>query len=245
MLEDLHISGQANMRDGAKLAKLLSDDVLGRFKGHVADEERVALRAGRVSKRLRTVVRLVLEVVPVAGRLGGGEVDVGLTVVDQRTLLGLEGSGRIRSVDKLDVAKAGWSQSGESNNTEEERSCHSPLGTAGGPIADDPGAAELAKLLELTSQPLLVDVPAEIANEEVLDTVTLTAGLLGLRLLGAGSGGVVGLALLGHGLLFGLILAAVIRIGRVIAGSVRRVIIRGILDASTSALIGPRLRDSH
>jgi hypothetical protein len=60
-------------------------------------------------------------------------------------------------------------------------------------------------VLELAPQPVLVDVPAQATNEEVLDTLSGSGGsLLGLGLLDGGLGSLLSLALLGGSLGLGV-----------------------------------------
>jgi hypothetical protein len=91
--------------DSTELAKLFTQDILGSFKRDVADEKSIALRAGRISVRLGAVRGLVL-VVTIASRLGSGEIDIRLAIVNQTTLLRFQGSRRIGSIDKFNVAES-------------------------------------------------------------------------------------------------------------------------------------------
>lgn len=103
---------------------------------------------------------------------------------------GLAGLGGIGGVDKLDVSVT--------------------LAALRVAVGDDANAGDLAELFELTSEPLLVNVPAEVADEKVASGLTL--GALDLALLGGVLGGSLGLALLvlnGRGLLLLIIFAVV------------------------------------
>ena len=62
---------------------------------------------------------------------------------------------------------------------------HSPLGTASITVGDDAAASDVAKLFKLAREPVLVNVPAEVTDEEVLNsliTCLLSLGLLYSRL---------------------------------------------------------------
>lgn len=71
-----------------------------------------------------------------------------------------------------------------------------PFGAASLAISDDTAANDLAKAFELTSKPILVDVPAQVANEKVLDTLAVGRSLSSLALLHHRLGDLLGLALL-------------------------------------------------
>jgi hypothetical protein len=175
------------------LAESLAEDVLVGLEGDVTDEKGVGL--------------WVLGVTELGSTLGGAlpwrsvvtwsrEVDVGLAAIDQSTLLGGKSLGGIGSVGKLDVTET--------------------LGAARLTVRDDAGASDLTELLELAVQPLVIDVPGQVADEEVLWAI-LGSGL-SLGLLGGGLLLVIGLALLAWLLLLGRLLLG---IGRV---RVRRVL---------------------
>ena len=74
------------------------------------------------------------------------------------------------------------------------------LGAAGLTVADDTAAGDVSEVLELTAEPVLIDVPAHVTNEEVLDTL-LSGGLFSLGLLDSGGSCLLSLALLGGSLL--------------------------------------------
>lgn len=79
--------------------------------------------------------------------------------------------------------------------------------------------SNLTELLELAVEPLLIHVPGEVANEEVVGASA--SGLLSLGLLGGGGRLVLGLALLGLRGLFlrlGLRRVRVRRVRRVLGG---------------------------
>ena len=98
------------------------------------------------------------------------------------------------------------------------------LGAARLAVADDTAASDGTELLELTVEPVLIDVPAQAANEEVLDAISGGGSVLGLGLLDGRLGGLLSLALLGRSLL----LVAVRRVGRVGVGVGVRVRVGGL-----------------
>lgn len=172
----LTVGRQRDAGDGAVLAEVLGDDLVGGVEGDVADEQRVAGGGALVAVAVGAVAGTLAVLL---GGAGSAEVDVHLAAIELvlvHLLLGL-----------LSIGGAG-----ELNITE-------ALGAAALAVGDDADAGDLAELLELALEPLLVDGPGQIANEEVLDT--LLSGLLGLVLLHGGGGFVLGLALLGGSLL--------------------------------------------
>jgi hypothetical protein len=82
-----------------------------------------------------------------------------------------------------------------------------PLGTLSLAVGDDAAAGDLTIALKLASEPVLVDAPAEVSDEEVLDTLFCDLGDLGLCLLDDGLSLFFSLALLGGSFL--LIVAGV------------------------------------
>jgi hypothetical protein len=156
----------------------LADDVLISFERQIPHKESVRGGVGRIAVLLGTVIGTV----PWGGVVAGGsEVNVSDAAINLSTLLSIEGSSSINGLGKLDVSEA--------------------LGAARISVSQDTCASNLTKLFELAVQPLVVDVPAQITNEEILDTAVL---LVNLGLLGRSNRLVVGLALLGRlsGLLF-------------------------------------------
>jgi hypothetical protein len=140
-----------------------------------------------------TVVGTLLGRIVVAG---GGEVNVGLTSIDQRSLLGLQSSSSIGGLVEVDVAEA--------------------LGPTSGLIRDNTSTRDLAELLELTVQPLVIDVPAQITDEQIGGSVL--GDSLNLGLLCRGDGVILSLALLGWYIFLFLFLARVLRIVRALCG---------------------------
>lgn len=96
---------------------------------------------------------------------------------------------------------------------------HLPTRATSLTLGHDTHTGQLTKLLEFGSQPLLVDVPRQVANEEV-GRGTLS-WLLSLRLLLGRGGLLVSLALLG---VLGLLLLVRVRVRAVRAGLVVRVV---------------------
>jgi hypothetical protein len=159
--------------------------ILSGAERKVANEESVTLGAGLVTVRTGTSLNAVTTLLVVL--TASGVVKVDGTAVEIGTLLGLHGLGGIGSVGELNVTEA--------------------TGAAGLTVGDNAAAGELTELGELTLEPLLVDVPGEVANEEV------GGGTLGsissLRLLGSSLGLIISLALLRDGLLLRLGLGAI------------------------------------
>jgi hypothetical protein len=88
-----------------------------------------------------------------------------------------------------------------------------PLGAARLAVSDNAAALDGAVRRESLRQPVLINVPAEVADEQVLDT--LLTRCLSLCLLDDGLGLSLSLALLGRNLLLGVAVAGVVgvRIG--------------------------------
>lgn len=105
----------------------------------------------------------------------GREVDIGLATINVLILLGSKGSSSGGRAGELNVSES--------------------LGASTLTIGDDVCTGDLSELLELTVQPLVIDVPAQVTNEQVLASIVIDG--LGLGLLGGCDGLVFGLALLG------------------------------------------------
>mgnify|MGYP001596329099 FL=1 len=172
------------------LAESLAEHVLVGLEGDVADEKGVGLWVLGITVGLGASVGAVLWCGVVTG---SREVNVGLATVDESTLLGLEGSGGIGGVGELNVTET--------------------LGATRLAVGDDASASDLTELLKLAVQPLVINVPAQVTNEQVLGSgiLDLSLGLLGGGLLLF----VIGLALLGWGGLLGALLFRVVRVIRV------------------------------
>jgi hypothetical protein len=181
----LLLSRQTDAEDTALGTEDLMKSILSGAERKVANEESVTLGAGLVTVRTGTSLNAVTTLLVVL--TASGVVKVDGTAVEIGTLLGLHGLGGIGSVGELNVTEA--------------------TGAAGLTVGDNAAAGELTELGELTLEPLLVDVPGEVANEEV------GGGTLGsissLRLLGSSLGLIISLALLRDGLLLRLGLGAI------------------------------------
>lgn len=149
----------------------LANRILVSTECKVANEEGVRRRVLRVTELLSTVVGALLWCGVVAR---GREIDIGLTTINHGTLLGRKSSSTVGGLVELNVAKA--------------------LGSTRVTVGNDTGSRNLTKLLELTVQPLVVDVPAQVTNEQVLGSRLVDSFNLGL--LCGGNGLIVGLALL-------------------------------------------------
>lgn len=91
---------------------------------------------------------------------------------------------------------------------------HLPLGAAGLTISDDTAANDLTEALELAAKPVLVDVPAHVADKEVLDALGGSRSLLSLGLLDGGLSSLLSLALLGGSLLLAVgVIGIGVRVG--------------------------------
>jgi hypothetical protein len=194
MGQDLHVSWESDVSNGAVGTEGLTKSVLVNLEGDVTDEEGVGL--------------WVLGVTVLLGTLGGtltwsgvvtrsGEVNVGLTTVDESTLLGLESLGGVGGVGELNVTET--------------------LGAASGLVADDTSTGDLTELLKLAVQPLVINVPAQVTNEQVLGTSVLASSWsLGLGLLGSWLLIIISLTLLRWSLLTGLRVGVRVGVGRVL-----------------------------
>ena len=173
-MENLLVSWETNVDNSAVSTECLANSVLISLEGQVAQEEGVGRRVGAVTVLSGTTLSLVL---------GGGvvtrsgEVNICLTTIDQCTLLGLQSSGGISRVGKLNVTET--------------------LGSATLTVRDDTSSSDLTEALELLQQPLVINVPAQVADEQVLCAIILNSVDLGL--LCDWLGLILGLALLGWG----------------------------------------------
>lgn len=167
----------------------LTNHVLISTERKVTKEQGIRRRVGGVAELSSTVVGTLLWGIVVTR---GGEVDIGLTSIDQCALLGLESSGAVGGVVEIDISEA--------------------LGATSCLVRDDTSARDLSELLELTVQPLIINVPAQVTDKQVGGSGLSDS--LDLRLLCGGSGVFLSLALLGW--CFFLIFARVLRIVGVI-----------------------------
>lgn len=173
----LTVGGKRDTGDVTVLLERLLDSLVCAVEGQVTKEQSVAGSRALVTELVGTVESLV-------GRLltGSGEVNVeraAIKLVSHHLLLSLS-SGISRL--ELDVTEA--------------------LGATSLAVANDTAAGNGTELLELAVEPVLINVPAQAANEEVLDTLTTSGGsILSLGLLDGRGGSLLSLALLGRGLL--------------------------------------------
>jgi hypothetical protein len=141
-------------------AKCLANHVLVSLEGKVANKESIRRWVLGVTELLRTVVGTVLWCGVVTG---SSKVDVGDTAIDLTVLLGGKSFSCISSVGELNISET--------------------LGAAGLPVSHDTSAGKLTELLELAVQPLVINVPAQVTDKQVLDTfaraVSFDLGLLG------------------------------------------------------------------
>lgn len=152
----LRVSWKSDAQDGAVSTECLADHIFVGIKGEVAHEEGVRRWVARVAILLGTLVCAVLWCCVIAG---SSEVDVSDTTIDLRPLFSIEGSRCIGGLGKFNISEA--------------------LGAAGVSVSHDASTNKLTELLKLAVQPLVINVPAQIANEQVLDATILTdLGLL-------------------------------------------------------------------
>lgn len=197
------------------LAKIFANNIFRDLEAQVATEE-----GG--SRLARCVAILLLAVVAALLWTGvllawSAEVDTDVASVQLRLVLRLEGLRGILGVDELNVSES--------------------LASARVAVRDDADASELSKLLELTREPLFIDTPAKIADEEVGNS----AGGVRLGLLGGLFWLAIGLALLALGLsrwllLFLFVTVAVARV----VGALLKMSVGS--DANSNGLVLPRRR---
>lgn len=100
------VGGQTDSENGTLLAEDVTESILGGAEGQVANEQSVALGAGRVTVALGTSLSTVMTTLLLVVLAASGVVQVDGTAVKLRTLLGLEGLGGIGSVGILDVTES-------------------------------------------------------------------------------------------------------------------------------------------
>ena len=187
----------------------LTKSVLVNLEGDVTDEKGVRLWVLGVTVLLGTLVGTLTWS---GGVTRSREVNVGLTTIDESTLLSLKSLGGISRVGELDVTET--------------------LGAASGLVTDDTGSGDLTELLELTVEPLVINVPAQVTNEQVLGSSVFSGSwLFGLSLLGWGLLLIISLTLLGWCLLGSIIgIVRVVRVIRALLGIGRVIRVRGLLS---------------
>ena len=163
----LSVSRQSHALHVSVVTESLVDLVLAERVRQSTDVQGVAGRRERVAVGLGSLL----------GGRGGSSglrvVDSDVSAVNLRLVL-LDGLGGALEV-------------GEGDETESSRSLS--LG-----VGHDLGRGDLTTRLELGSQPVVVDVPRELTNEDSQSRLVL-AVVLDLGLLGRGLGGIVGLSL--------------------------------------------------
>jgi len=180
----LGVSGQTDAEDTTVLAEAVTESVLRGAEGKVTDEQSVASGASLVTERAGTVLGTVTILIVLTA---SGVVKVDGTAVNISTLLSGHSLGGIGSVGELNVTET--------------------TGAARVTVSHNAGASELTELAELALEPLLIDVPGQVADEKVGGGAL--RDILSLGLLSSGSGLLIGLALLG-----GLgVLAVGVRVG--------------------------------
>lgn len=192
----LHISWQSDVGNGTVSTESLTKSVLVSLEGDVANEQSIRLWILGITELLSTLVGLLTWCGVVTG---GGEVNIGLATINKSSLLSLESRCGISRVGELDVAET--------------------LGATRLSVADDTGTSDLSELLEFAVKPLIVNIPAQITNEQVLGTGISDLRGLFLGLLRGSWGLLLSLALLGWSLSLGCI--GVIRVLLVIFTIIR------------------------
>lgn len=188
----LGVSGQTDAQDATLLSEDITQSILSSAEGQVANEQSVGGGAGLVTVGTGTSLGTVTTLVVLAG---SGVIEVDGTAIKLGTLLGLEGLDGISNLGELSVTEtAGAARFTVSHNT----------------------ARNLAELGELALEPLLIDVPGQVADEQVGGSTL--GNLSGLGLLSGSLDLVISLALLGG---LGSVLAVLrlrLRVGAVRVG---------------------------
>lgn len=188
----LGVSGQTDAQDATLLSEDITQSILSSAEGQVANEQSVGGGAGLVTVGTGTSLGTVTTLVVLAG---SGVVQVDGTTIKLDTLLGLEGLDGISNLSELSVTET--------------------TGAAGFTVSHNT-ARNLAELGELALEPLLIDVPGQVADEQVGGSTL--GNLSGLGLLSGSLNLVISLALLGG---FGSVLAVLrlrLRVGAVRVG---------------------------
>lgn len=185
---DSLVSGQAQVLDLSGIGEESSDNFLVSLERQVADEESVALGAGGVTVLLGAVASTSTSIVVGGARLG--EVNVHSAALELITLhLLVRGLASLVAAE-VDVAEA--------------------LGSLELTVGDDAGTLDTLAVLEGFVEDVVVDTPAQVADEQSGGLRAVRLGLLG------GSGLlVISLALLGGSL--GLLLLLLLRLVRIVA----------------------------
>lgn len=139
---DLLLGRQAEALDASNLVEECGDGLLVDLERQVADEQCVALGAQLVIKLLGTFVGTSARVLL---GLAAGEVDSHVTTIQESTLLVLEGSLGVLGAVEVNVSEA-----------------TRPTVLAG----DDAGTSDTRALRELLVEEVVINLPAEVADEE-------------------------------------------------------------------------------
>lgn len=194
----LGVGRQTDTDNAAGLTEAVTESVLGGTEGQVADEQSVAGGAGGVTERAGPVLGTVTLLLVVLAASSVVKVDG--AAIELRALLSGHSLDGIGSVGVLDVAET--------------------AGAARLTVGNDTAARELTELGELALEPVLIDVPGQVTDEQVGRGAL--GDLLGLGLLSRGGGLLIGLALLrGLGVLavrvgVGGVGVRAVRVGRVL-----------------------------
>lgn len=167
----LGVSRQTDAEDTTVLAEAVTQSVLRGAEGKVTDEQSVTSGTSLVTERAGTVLGTVTILVVLTS---SGVVKVDGTAVNISTLLSGHSLGGIGSVGELNVTET--------------------TGATRVTVSHNAGASELTELAELALEPLLIDVPGQVADEKVGGGAL--RDILSLGLLSSGSGLLIGLALL-------------------------------------------------
>ena len=193
---NLLVGWKSDINDSSMLSESFANHILVGSERKVTEEERIRWRILGVAEFLSTFVGAFLRGVVVAR---SGEVNVGLTTVNHGAFLGLESSGAVGGFVEVNISKA--------------------LGATALLVCDDTSARNLSKFLELTVEPLIIDVPAQVANKQVCGSVLSNS--LNLGFLCGGDGLFFGLTLLRRR--FVLIFTRVVGAGLFLIAAGRRV----------------------
>ena len=166
----LPVGDESDRLNATVLAEGLVDGVLVGLERQVSDEKSLGRLGGLVAKLAGSLLPGTVG----RGGSGRGKVDVDLSSVNLLSVHLLDGLGGILDVDELDVSESSR--------------------LLGGSVEHDSGGRDLTELVKLGLEPVVVDVPRELADEDVGRSLLVTV-------TSSGNGTGLGLALLGGGLL--------------------------------------------
>ena len=181
----LAVGRETHTLNGAIFPKHLLNRVLISVERNVSDEQGRAWFLGLIAVALGTLGAALLRSISLFARgTGFTKIDAQRATIELVAVPGLQSGGGVVGIDKLNVAES--------------------LAPARLPVGDDANALELAKFFKLAGEPLFVDVPGQVAAEQVGSDILLFTVDSHLALLGSlRRGGLLSLALLA-GLLFDL-----------------------------------------